>query len=61
MGDVVILDERPQCDICGDPAEYDARTMMGILAYLCEYHWHAIGCGKLGTGCGQRIRIGEKN
>ncbi|GAB3260326.1 hypothetical protein [Kineosporia babensis] len=40
-------------------AAYDARTVQGFWAYLCESCFSEWGIG-LGTGKGQRLIIGEK-
>ena len=46
----------PKCDICGKPAEYDARIpFQGCWANLCEHHFKEFGCS-LGTGCGQKLK-----
>lgn len=45
----------PNCDFCGDKAEYDAKTKFGPWAYMCGTHWHLSGLGQLGLGRGQRL------
>lgn len=45
----------PCCDFCGAEAAYDARTMEGPWAYMCEKCWQEYGGGRLGTGYGQRL------
>lgn len=47
----------PNCDMCGHPANYDAKTRFGPWAYMCEPCWRAHGTGKLGTGFGQRLVV----
>lgn len=52
---------RPKCDVCPDPAEYDARIpLYGQWAYLCQAHFDLYKC-KLGTGHGQRLIVKEEN
>jgi hypothetical protein len=65
MSDSVKMSVIPPCDLCGHfvsqgkqfetkPAAYDAATIMGSWAYLCEEHFASYGLG-LGTGRGQRL------
>ena len=44
-----------KCDMCGDPAKYDAKTPFGPWAYLCEECFVMLGC-LLGTGRGQKLK-----
>ena len=45
----------PKCDLCrGGEAHYDARTIDGPWAYMCQEHFDHFGVG-LGTGKGQRL------
>jgi hypothetical protein len=39
------------CDICGEPAKYDAKTRGGPWAYLCQEHYdrHALKIKGLST------------
>ena len=46
----------PNCDLCGQPALYDCRTIMGPWAYLCSEHFRKIGVG-LGLGKGQKLTL----
>ena len=56
MADTVTLGKRPDCDLCGDPAYYDAKTKSGPWGYLCEEDYEEVKAhGSLGTGKGQRI------
>ena len=32
-----------KCDFCADEAVYDAKTVMGPWAFLCEAHWEKYG------------------
>ena len=73
MSEVVRVAHLPECDLCranrtitaracaAPPpvalAAYDARTKRGLWAYLCADHWATDGCGKLGTGFGQRLEV----
>lgn len=58
----------PPCDICAKdqeqalpvlinvaPAAYDAKTIFGPWAYLCEAHFREYGPERLGVGAGQRL------
>jgi len=51
----------PPCDVCRQneierDAKYDARTLYGSWAFLCQEHFDSIGPGRLGTGYGQRLK-----
>jgi hypothetical protein len=46
----------PRCELCTEPAHYDAATKIGPWAYLCEEHYSVHGVG-LGTGKGQRLVV----
>lgn len=57
----------PNCDLCKSHkietvATYDALTVYGPWAYLCESHFQTHGIG-LGTGQGQKLilRIPENS
>jgi hypothetical protein len=41
-------------------ALYDAKTDEGPWAYLCEAHFQHNSVGRLGTGYGQRLIVGDK-
>lgn len=49
----VQLDKLPPCEFCKAPAEYDAPTVFGPWAYMCE------GC-LAQYACGDPARIGSK-
>lgn len=49
----VQLDKLPPCNFCKAPAEYDAPTVFGPWAYMCE------GC-LAQYACGDPARIGSK-
>ena len=51
----VITDKFPPCDICLEPAHYDAKSQAGPWGYFCERHFKMYCSGRLGTGIGQRI------
>ena len=56
MGDSVTLDFLKYCDFgCSEIAQYDAKTVGGSWANMCESHWQKYGIGRLGTGLGQRL------
>jgi hypothetical protein len=55
-GKEVEVDSRPNCDICGQPAEYDAKTIYGSWGYLCQSCFDDIGTG-LGLGKGQKLIV----
>lgn len=52
---VAEIHERPDCDICGLSAMYDARTKKGW-GYLCGLCFSEQGC-QLGEGKGQQLII----
>jgi hypothetical protein len=35
---------------------YDARTVYGVWGNMSESSWKLFGCGKLGTGYGQKYK-----
>ncbi len=56
----------PDCDIHkyellqpGIPAKYDKRTNTGQWGYVCEDHFKSDTDGRLGTGHGQELIVGE--
>jgi hypothetical protein len=56
MSTSVKVQQLPSCDICGKQAEYDAKTIMGPWANMCESHFNELGTG-LGTGRGQKLEV----
>ncbi len=59
MSTEVQVTRLPNCDICAQgghiqPAKYDAKTIMGPWANLCQKHYEDFGI-QLGTGFGQRL------
>ena len=63
MATTVEVASLPACDLCpvdsAALAAYDARTVMGPWANLCEGHFTHYGVG-LGTGMGQRLVLATK-
>lgn len=61
MSDTVTVTAYPDCDVCKTTtgrkreAHYDARTIGGPWAYMCNDCWLSVGIGQLGTGYGQRL------
>lgn len=57
MSDSVKVSTLPKCDMCSEPAEYDAKTKQGPWAYMCGPHFnmYAANNGALGTGMGQKL------
>lgn len=65
MGTQVTVTALPSCDFCaqaGDttPATYDARTVYGPWANMCERHWRIYTNRQLGTGHGQKLVLAEQ-
>jgi hypothetical protein len=52
----VEMAQRPKCQFCPNPAQYDGRTGMGPWAYMCDLHFQMHGLGT-GLGVGQRIVV----
>ena len=52
----VEVESLPECDLCIEPAKYDAKTFHGPWANLCEAHFHTHGIG-LGLGKGQLLVV----
>ncbi len=63
MSDKVNVSQLPKCDFCqdGSDAKYDARTVFGAWANMCEKHFFDYGSGRLGTGYGQELILKEHN
>lgn len=53
-GETAVVARIPNCDVCGEAAVYDARTIHGPWAMLCEVDYQELGIG-LGIGRGQRL------
>jgi ribosomal protein L37AE/L43A len=63
MSDTTYIPTAKVCDLPHETAveaKYDGRMLTGQWANLCEGHWSTVGCGRLGTGYGQRLIVGEK-
>lgn len=56
MSTSVKVEKLPACDLCGEEAKYDAATIMGAWANMCESHFQQLGIG-LGTGRGQKLEV----
>jgi len=52
----------PDCDLCNQPAAYDARIPGQGWANVCSYHFKLLGC-KVGLGNGQQfiLKVGKDN
>lgn len=62
MSTGVFVAKLPNCDLCAEegvtkPAHFDAKTVMGPWAYLCDDHWLSHSVGALGTGLGQELML----
>lgn len=60
MGTTAIVVELPDCQLPhAEPvkAAYDAKTLHGPWAYVCEDHFHTDTSGQLGTGKGQKLYV----
>ena len=44
-----------KCDICSAPAKYDAKTIYGSWANVCDLCFVMYTSGELGTGKGQLL------
>lgn len=71
MSDTAYVTEMPLCDFCKESgvtrkAKYDAKTLWGPWAHMCEIHMRNNGPHtpggepRLGTGVGQRLVLGEE-
>lgn len=60
MGVSVVVDSRPQCDLCRKAeAQFDGKTSIGPWAYMCLACYRKFGVG-LGTGFGQRLYLANE-
>jgi hypothetical protein len=57
MSNEVAVTELPQCDFCGEQAEYDAKTNFGAWANVCQQDFDNYTSGQLGLGVGQRLVV----
>jgi hypothetical protein len=60
MSETATVATLPNCDFCGEQAQYDGATFLGPWAYMCEADWKVNSTGKLGTGYGQRLVLTEE-
>ena len=66
-GEAVAISVQPPCDMCvyvervprekANRALYDAKTVAGPWANMCQEHMTEHGPGRLGVGYGQRLVI----
>jgi hypothetical protein len=52
VGTVAVIDELPECNVCGTAAHYDAHITIGDRsggANLCDVHYLELGSGSLGA------------
>jgi hypothetical protein len=55
MSKVVEVAQLPTCDFCPGKASYDAKTLFGPWANMCQIHFDHHTTGQLGTGFGQKL------
>ena len=58
MSNIAFVEKLPRRDLCGEEAHFDARTVSGPWAYLCDLCFGQYGVG-LGTGLGQMLKVRE--
>jgi hypothetical protein len=65
-GTIAYVASLPECDlhkyvdnVRGVPAKYDKRTRTGQWGYVCEEHFQSDTDGRLGTGYGQELIVGN--
>ena len=58
MSNVAYVEKLPLCDLCGNTAHFNARTVTGPWAYLCDLCFGEYGVG-LGVGMGQMLEVGK--
>lgn len=56
----VFVKQYPACDICGEPAHYDAKSKQGPWGYFCQKHFVSHTWGKLGLGLGQKLILSQE-
>jgi len=56
----VVVEELPDCDVCGKEARYAEKSPGGPWAYLCGVCFEALGCC-LGLGRGQQLVKKDEN
>ena len=52
----VEVSKLPDCDFCGDEAQYDGKTVLGPWANMCRVCFGKYGIG-LGLGIGQKLIV----
>lgn len=57
---VTYVEKLPSCDLCSADAHFDALTVNGLWAYLCDLCFGEVGVG-LGTGRGQILKVREEH
>ena len=58
MSNQVEVVNLPNCNFCGEVANYDARTKVGAWANMCQTCFTSFGVG-LGLGLGQRLVLNK--
>ena len=53
----VYVSRLPECDFCKKPASFDGKIKSGQWGYMCSQCWQKHGCGKLGVGFGQELKL----
>lgn len=66
MSNEVVMAVLPNCHFCEEvdllrPANYDAKTIRGPWAYMCEIHFLSETFGELGLGRGQRLKLADES
>ena len=58
-GHVVMIAMPYRCDFCGAPATWDAPTLLGPWANMCDEHeaQYHVAPGQTGVGIGQRLIV----
>lgn len=56
--ETAVVEVLPSCDVCKEQATYDAKTVFGAWANLCQTCFNSFGI-KLGLGYGQRLVVRE--
>ena len=52
------VEQLPNCDFCGETAEYDIKTTFGPWANACHAHFQMYGMG-IGLGRGQKLELNK--
>lgn len=66
MSKEIIVDVLPNCSFCEHvdiirPAKYDAKTINGPWAFMCEIHFLSETFGELGLGRGQILQLKDES